>query len=112
MPTTSPPNEEPTFGGYRAVVRLRSGPITDLYRAEQIELGRLVFIKALGRGILPSSPFAAALKREARLLTELDHPGVIRVLDFARGERAMWLVLEYVDGWSLEELIALKGKLA
>jgi serine/threonine protein kinase len=112
MPTTEPPGEAMTFEGYRVVAKIRSGPITDLYRAEQIELGRLVFIKALGRGILPASPFAAALEREARLLTELDHPGVIRVLDFVRAERAMWLVLEYVDGWTLEELIGLKGKLA
>src|SRR5215471_1621842 len=111
MPTTEPPGDEPAFDGYRVVAKIRSGPITDLYRAEQIELGRLVFIKALGRGILPASPFAAALEREARLLTELDHPGIIRVLDFVRGERAMWLVLEYVDGWTLEDLIAQKGKL-
>jgi serine/threonine-protein kinase len=112
MPTTEPPGEEPTFAGYRILAKVRSGPITDLYRAEQVELGRRVFIKALGRGILPSSPFAAALEREARLLTELDHPGVIRVLDFVRQERSMWLVLEYVDGFSLEEIIAQKGKLA
>ncbi|HEX4340406.1 MAG TPA: serine/threonine-protein kinase [Polyangiaceae bacterium] len=112
MPTTVPPGEEPSFGGYRVVAKVRSGPITDLYRAEQTELGRPVFIKALGRGILPSSPFAAALEREARLLTELDHPGVIRVLDFVRGDRAMWLVLEHVDGFSLDEIVARKGKLA
>jgi serine/threonine-protein kinase len=112
MPTTAPPNEEPTFSGYRIVEKLRTGPITDLYRAEQTELGRLVFIKALGRGILPSSPFAAALEREARLLTELDHPGVIRVLDFVRGERSMWLVLEHVDGWPLDEIVAHKSKLS
>jgi len=111
MPTTTPPDEEPSFSGYRIVAKVRSGPITDLYRAEQTELGRLVFIKALGRGILPSSPFAAALEREARLLTELDHPGVIRVLDFVRGDRAMWLVLEHVDGWPLDEVVARKGKL-
>ncbi len=112
MSTTVPPGEEPSFGGYRVIAKLRSGPITDLYRAEQTELGRLVFIKALGRGILPSSPFAAALEREARLLTELDHPGVIRVLDFVRGDRSMWLVLEHVDGWPLDEVVARKGKLA
>ncbi|HVW26629.1 MAG TPA: serine/threonine-protein kinase [Polyangiaceae bacterium] len=112
MPSTTPPNEEPTFSGYSVVAKLRAGPITDLYRAQQTELGRLVFIKALGRGILPSSPFAAALEREARLLTELDHPGVIRVLDFVRGDRTMWLVLEHVDGWSLEDILAPKRKLS
>jgi hypothetical protein len=111
MPTTEPPGDEPSFDGYRVVAKIRSGPITDLYRGEQIELGRSVFIKALGRSILPSSPFAAALEREARLLTDLDHPGILRVIDFVKRDRSMWLVLEHVEGPSLDEVIAKKGKL-
>jgi serine/threonine-protein kinase len=112
MPRAERPGVEPSFGRYRVVAKLRSGPITDLYRAEQVALGRPVFIKALGPGIPPGSPFAAALEREARLLTELDHPGVIRLLDFVSDEAAMWLVLEYVDGFTLEEVLAKKGKLS
>src|SRR5215475_10961920 len=111
MPTTEPPGDEPAFDGYRVVAKIRSGPITDLYRAEQVELGRLVFIKALGRSILPASPFAVALEREARLLTDLDHPGIVRVLDFVKRERAMWLVLEHTDGFPLDEVVAKKGRL-
>jgi hypothetical protein len=103
--------EEPIFERYRVVAKIHSGPVTDLYRAEQKALGRPVMIKALGRGILPSSPFAAALEREASLLTELDHPNVIRVLDFVREKTTTWLALEYIDGFTLEELIS-KQKLS
>ena len=102
---------EARFERYRVVGKLRPGPITDLYRAEQKALGRPVMIKALARGILPSSPFAAALEREASLLTELDHPNVIRVLDFVHEKSTTWLVLEYVDGFTLEDLVA-KRKLS
>lgn len=98
-------NDGPIFERYRVLENLRSGPITDLYRAELIALERPVFIKALSRGISPSSPFASALEREARILTELDHPNVIRALDFVRDKDAMWLVLEYVDGWTLETVL-------
>lgn len=112
MPSSMRPGEEPTFGRYRVIAKVRSGPITDLYRAEQIALGREVFIKALGPGILPASPFASALEREAKLLTELDHPNIIRLLDYVRDETTMWLVLEHVDGFTLEEVIARKGKLS
>ncbi|HEX4477326.1 MAG TPA: serine/threonine-protein kinase [Polyangiaceae bacterium] len=101
-------SDTPTFERYRVTRKLRSGPITDLYRAEQVTLGRPVIIKALGRGILPASPFAAALEREARLLTELDHPNVIRVVEFVEEKETMWLVLEHVDGFSLEEILAQK----
>ena len=106
--TSMEEREEPTFERYRVLAKIRSGPITDLFRAEQKALGRPVLIKALGRGILPSSPFAAALEREASLLTELDHPNVIRVLDFVREKTSMWLVLEHVDGFTLEDLVGKK----
>jgi len=102
-------NDGPVFERYGVLESLRAGPITDLYRAELVALKRPVFIKALARGILPSSPFAAALEREARLLTELDHPNILRALDFVRDDQAMWLVLEYVDGWTLEAVLE-KGK--
>ena len=105
MKAEGPAAESPHFERYRVVAKIRSGSISDLYRAEQTALGRLVLIKALGRGILPSSPFASALEREARLLTELDHPNVIRLLDFVREKETMWLVLEDVDGVTLEELL-------
>jgi serine/threonine-protein kinase len=111
MTPSERPIEAPTFERYRVVEKLRSGPITDMYRAEQTTLGRPVLIKALARGILPSSPFAAALEREARLLTELDHPNVIRVVEFVQEPETMWLVLEYVDGFTLEEILAKKKKL-
>lgn len=104
--------EFPVFEGYRVLERVRTGPVTDLYLAEHLALGRPVLIKALGHGMLPSSPFAAALEREARLLTALDDPGVLRLLDFAKTERTMWLVLEHVDGWTLEELLRKKQQLS
>lgn len=93
------------FDGCEVVKKLSTGPITDLYHVVQEPLGRPAFIKALGSSILPSSPFAASLEREARLLAELSHPNVLEVYDFVRRGERMWLVLEYVDGVSLEELM-------
>src|SRR5690349_16500630 len=101
----------PAFDGCEIVKELHSGPVFDLYQAIQEPLGRAVFVKALGSSILPSSPFAATLEREARLLAELDHPNIVKVFDFVRRGERMWLVLEYVDGWSLEELSHKLGRL-
>jgi hypothetical protein len=98
--------EAVSFDGCEIERKLSSGPVCDLYRAVQEPLGRTVLIKALGQNILPSSPFASTLEREARLLSGLDHPGIVKVHDFVkRGER-MWLVLEHIDGVTLEELLA------
>jgi hypothetical protein len=94
-----------TFDGCEIVRRLSSGPVCDLYLAVQEPLGRTVLIKALGQNILPSSPFASTLEREARLLSELTHPGIVKVHDFVKRGDRMWLVLEHVDGVTLEELL-------
>ncbi len=94
-----------SFDGCVVVKKLSTGPITDLYHAIQEPLGRPAFIKALGSSILPSSPFAASLEREARLLAELDDPRILKVYDFVRRGERMWLVLEYVDGVTLEDVL-------
>jgi serine/threonine-protein kinase len=92
--------------------RIRSGPVADLYRAVQKPLGRTVTIKALGVTIVPASPFAAALEREARLLAQLGHPNVIGLYDFVRHDERMWLVLEHVEGGTLAEVLAKTGPLS
>jgi eukaryotic-like serine/threonine-protein kinase len=101
-----------TFDGCEIVRKLSSGPVCDLYRAVQEPLGRTVLIKALGQNILPSSPFASTLEREARLLSELDHPGVVKVHDFVKRGDRMWLVLEHVDGVTLDELLTRSKRLS
>jgi eukaryotic-like serine/threonine-protein kinase len=103
--------EPERFDGCEVVKKLSTGPITDLYHAIQEPLGRPAFIKALGSSILPSSPFAAALEREARLLAELDHTNILKVYDFVRRGERMWLVLEYVDGVSLDDVMQKSKKL-
>lgn len=95
----------PEFDGCQIVRKLRQGPIADVYHAIQQPLGRPVLIKALSASILPASPFAATLEREARLLAELHHPNILHVHDFVQSGDRLWLVLEFVDGWTLEELV-------
>jgi len=104
--------EAVTFDGCEVVRKLHSGPVSDLYQAVQEPLGRSVLVKALGQNILPSSPFASTLEREARLLSELDHPGILKVYDFVRRGERMWLVLEHVDGLPLDELLSRSKRLS
>ncbi len=96
--------EAVNFDGCEIQRKLSSGPVSDLYLAVQEPLGRTVLVKALGPNILPSSPFASTLEREARLLSGLYHPGIVKVHDFVKRGDRMWLVLEHVEGVTLEEL--------
>ena len=101
---------DPQFDGCEVIQKLRSGPATDWYLARQRSLGRSVIIKALSPNVSPDSPFAAPLEREARLLGQMQHEHVVRLYDFVRRPSHMWLVLEYVDGWTLEELLQQAGR--
>jgi serine/threonine-protein kinase len=95
----------PAFGNCRVVEQVASGPLSDVFHAVQEPLGRHVAIKALRPTVAPSSPFALHLAREAELLSKLDHENLLEVYDFVRTDSAMWLVLEYVDGVSLAEIL-------
>jgi len=95
----------PSFDGCDAVEKVETGPVVEVYRATQVPLGRRVTIKALAPNIVPSSPFAGALEREARLLGQLGHPNLIGLYDFVRKGDRLWLVLEHVDGWTLAEVL-------
>jgi hypothetical protein len=95
----------PSFDGCDSVEKAETGPVVEVYRATQVPLGRRVTIKALAPNIVPESPFAAALQREARLLAQLGHPNLVGLYDFVRRGDRLWLVLEYVDGWTLREVL-------
>jgi predicted Ser/Thr protein kinase len=98
------------FGRCRVVEEIGSGALSTVYKAVQEPLGRTVAVKALRSTIATSSPFAALLEREAKVLGELAHPNVISLHDFAKSDSELYLVLEYIDGKSLAELLGRKKR--
>jgi hypothetical protein len=100
------------FPGFRIVEELGSGALTSVYKAVQESLDRVVAIKVLKPTIHPTSPFAAQLEREARVLGELSHPNVGLLYDFVKQDDGrMYLILEYVDGASLAAVVTKKTRL-
>src|SRR5580658_7337399 len=102
---------EPSFAECRILEEIGSGSISTVYKAVEQRLGRTVAIKALKSTIATSSPFAAHLEREARMLGELCHPNIAQLFHFEKSADQMYLVLEHVDGCSLSRLLAKKPKL-
>ncbi len=99
------------FGGYRVLETIGSGALATLYKAEQESVGRTVAIKVLKSSIALSSSFAQQLDREARVLGDLSHPNVVLLVDYCASPReggggGSFLVLEYIDGPSLAELLS------
>ena len=98
----------PTIEGFRILEELGSGSLSSIYAAVEEPLGRAVALKVLRGTIPPTSPFAAQLEREARVLAELCHPNVGMLYAFSKTATRMHLVLEFVDGFSLATVLKKK----
>ncbi len=109
-PTLTSPIER--FGRRRVLEPLSTGPLADVYRALDEATQREVVVKALRPTIPRSSPFAEKLAREAEILGRLHHQNIVRLLEVVTTEDSMWLVLEQIDGFTLEQVLEKAGRLA
>lgn len=76
-----------------------------VFRARQVRLDRYVAVKLMNPELAKSEEFAQRFEREARALARLDHPGIVRVHDFGEAGGVYYLVMEYVEGVNLRELL-------
>ncbi len=100
--------ESRTFGRYTLLTKLAAGGMATVYLAHSRgELGfeRLVAIKIIHPHLLDQPEFLARFLHEGTLASQIRHPHVVSVLDVGKSESAPYLVLDYVRGASLAELI-------
>jgi eukaryotic-like serine/threonine-protein kinase len=91
-------------GPYRIRDSLAEGAVTTLFRAEHERLGRVVLLKTLKSTLVEGSPFAAALDREAKILSRVAHPNLPRLLEVSADSPPSWLAMENIDGPTLASL--------
>jgi serine/threonine-protein kinase len=99
-------------GRYRVVRPLGRGGMATVELAEDVELGRTVAIKLLAPELAHDEAFRRRFLREARIAAKLAHPNVVRVYDVGETDGRPYLVMEYVDGEPLDEIIRREGRLA
>jgi eukaryotic-like serine/threonine-protein kinase len=95
----------PSIDGFRVIEEIGAGALSSVYKATEAPLGRVVALKVLKSTIAPTSSFAAQLEREARILAELCHPNIGLLHRFSRDDTRMYLVLEFIDGPSLADIL-------
>jgi predicted Ser/Thr protein kinase len=105
--TAAPSPEEMggRFPQFEFLECLGRGGMGVVYKARQKALDRLVAIKILAGEWQQEPGFAERFAREARLLARLTHPAIVTVHDFGEVDGLYYLVMEYVDGVNLRDLL-------
>jgi hypothetical protein len=98
------PGQEVLGGRFRIESLLGAGGMGEVYAAEQASLGRKVALKVLSADMSLVPGMAERFRREALLLSSIDHPAVVRIIDFGEWNGSACLVMELVRGESLEVL--------
>ena len=93
-------------GRYRLEAGIGSGASADVYRALDLELDRRVAVKLVHPGLASDERFLRHFQGEARAVAALNHPYIVQIHDWGRDEGQPFLVLEYLSGGSLRDLLA------
>ena len=97
-------------GPYQVMAKLGEGGMGEVYRARDARLDRDVAIKILPELFASDPERLARFRREAKLLAALNHPNIAAVHTFEDAPEAQALVLELVEGQTLQDRIA-KGSI-
>jgi serine/threonine protein kinase len=95
-----------TIGPYRIVEKIGEGGMAVVYKGFQESLNRFVAIKVLRSELAQDEQFVTRFRREALAVAELSHPNILHVYDAGVAFGMYYIVMAYVDGGSLKDMIA------
>jgi eukaryotic-like serine/threonine-protein kinase len=101
-----------TIGKYKLLERIGFGGMGQVFLCEHMYMRRRVAIKVLPPAKAEEPAALGRFYREARAAAALDHPNIVRTHDIDQDGNLHFLVMEYVDGSSMLELIKKKGPMA
>ena len=98
------------LGSYTILDRLGAGGMGQVFLAEHAAMRRFVALKVLPGNVCEDDIARERFLREARAAATLDHPNIVRVFDMNREGKLLYLVMEYVEGVSLQALVEKDGR--
>jgi eukaryotic-like serine/threonine-protein kinase len=96
-------------GRYRLERKLGSGGMADVWLAGDQELGRRVAVKILHGRYASDAQFVERFRREATHAAGLSHPNIVSIFDRGEVDGSYFIVMEYVEGRTLKELLVSRG---
>src|SRR5260370_8507539 len=101
-----------TIGNYKVLERIGAGGMGSVFLCEHKFMRRRAAVKILPASQSNDPSALERFYREARAVAALDHPNIVRAYDIDQDDNLHFLVMEYVDGSSLQEVIQRAGALS
>ena len=92
-------------GRYRVLASVGTGAMGEVYRAEDTSLGRVVALKTLPLDLVGTPDRRLRFQNEGRVMASLSHPNLVQVFDVGEYEGTPYLVQEFVEGETLENVL-------
>jgi serine/threonine-protein kinase len=96
---------------YRVTEKIGSGGMAEVYKAVDEVLGRTVAVKVLHAHYAADPGFVARFRQEAQAAANLSHPGIVNIYDWGQDDSTYYIVMEYVHGTDLKEVVTERGAL-
>ena len=96
---------------YEIIKTIGEGGMANVYLAKDIILDRNVAIKVLRGDLATDEKFVRRFQREALSASSLSHPNIVEIYDVGEDDGDYYIVMEYVDGKNLKQLLKKRGKL-
>ena len=98
-----------TLGKYKLLSQIGKGGMSSVYLAEHVLMRRRVAIKVLPRERVKDASYLDRFRLEARAVARLDDPNIVRAYDIDNEGETHYIVMEYVDGKDLHQLVSEHG---
>ncbi len=104
------------YGPYKVLYAVGAGTFARVFRAVHRQTGEIVALKVLRKKFSdPSKPEqfkqASQFMREGKLGLTLRHPNIVPVYNVATDGRSFYLVMEFVEGWNLRDIVRIRKKI-
>ena len=96
---------------YEIIKSIGEGGMANVYLAQDSLLDRQVAIKVLRGDLADNEKFIRRFQREAKSVSDLSHPNIVEVFDVGEEEGQHYIVMEYIDGKTLKQLVQKRGSL-
>jgi len=103
--------EQVLSGRYRVLRKIGGGGMADVYLCEDLSLGRRVALKVLLQRFLDDPNFVERFRREAKAAAGLNQANLVSIYDWGEVDGMYFIVMEYVEGETLKDLVRRQGRL-